>query len=87
MSASVSTSGPVSSDSDVPHALEAEVHRELMSDQELQFSSLVIRRIKDGVCLQGVLEVDQEPGAATEIALRVAGVGRVQNNLVRRTPK
>lgn len=65
-----------------PHALEAQVHRELLADTHLDFSSLVIRRIPNGVCLQGVVEIDQPEADVSSSAMRVRGVGSVQNRLV-----
>ncbi|MDG1895883.1 MAG: BON domain-containing protein [Fuerstiella sp.] len=65
-----------------PHALEAQVHRELLADTHLDFSSLVIRRIPNGVCLQGVVEVDQPEADVSSCAMRVRGVASVQNRLV-----
>src|SRR6185503_9800889 len=41
-----------------PHSVEQEVQRELLAEPSLRFASLVVRRIDDGVCLQGVLEGD-----------------------------
>ncbi|MCP4782960.1 MAG: hypothetical protein GY903_25540 [Fuerstiella sp.] len=71
-----------------PHALEALVHRELLSDRRMDFSSLVIRRIPNGVCLQGVVEIDEPETDVSGPALRVRGVANVQNRLVvRHKPK
>ena len=41
---------------EAPHRLEHAVQRHLLSHPELRFSTLVIRRIPNGVCLEGVLE-------------------------------
>lgn len=70
-----------------PYALESSVRRELLSDEGLCFSKLVVRRTPQGVCLEGVLELDRCVADADlmSAALRVAGVGTVQNNLVTRT--
>ncbi|MCP4170330.1 MAG: hypothetical protein GY758_06105 [Fuerstiella sp.] len=65
-----------------PHLLETQVHRELLSDTHLDFSSLVIRRIPNGVCLQGVVEIDDPKADVSGSAMRVKGVGNVQNRLV-----
>jgi osmotically-inducible protein OsmY len=67
---------------DSPHALEALVHRELLADRRMDFSSLVIRRIPNGVCLQGVVEIDEPETDVSSSALRVRGVANVQNRLV-----
>ena len=65
-----------------PHALEADVCRTLLSEVGLRFSSLVVRRVCNGVCLEGVLEVHDKAIDVTRMALRVAGVNEVQNNLL-----
>lgn len=65
-----------------PHRVEQEVQRELLSQPSLRFSSLVIRRIDNGVCLQGVLEVDDDAPDVCSVAQRVAGVEQVLNRLV-----
>ena len=73
---------------DPPHALETLVHRELLADTRMDFSSLVIRRIPNGVCLQGVVEIDAPEIDVSGSALRVRGVANVQNRLVvRHKPK
>ncbi|HIE97034.1 MAG TPA: hypothetical protein EYG03_17795 [Planctomycetes bacterium] len=73
---------------DPPHALEALVHRKLLADRRMDFSSLVIRRIPNGVCLQGVVEIDEPETDVSSSALRVRGVASVQNRLVvRHKPK
>lgn len=70
-----------------PYALESSVRRELLSEEGLCFSRLVVRRTPEGVCLEGVLELDDCAAEADlmSAALRVVGVGTVQNNLVTRT--
>jgi hypothetical protein len=65
-----------------PHQVEREVQRELMSHPGLHFSSLVVRRLDNGVCLQGVLEVEGEEPDVCSLAQRVAGVQQVLNHLV-----
>ncbi len=64
------------------HGLEHQVRRELLSNPQLNFSSLVIHRVKDGVCLEGVLEVDGSNIDVCEVTRGVAGVDQVINRLV-----
>ncbi len=65
------------------HRIEREVQRELLSEPRLKFSSLVIRRMNNnGVCLQGVLEADDESPDVCSLAQRVSGVEQVLNHLV-----
>ena len=65
-----------------PHGLECEVQRELLSQPHLRFSSLVVRRLQNGVCLQGVLEADDDAPDVVSVAQRIAGVDQVLNHLL-----
>lgn len=65
-----------------PHQIESEVRRLLVSQSDLHFSSLVVRRIHDGVCLEGVLEAEDEQPDVDSLARRVAGVEHVINRLL-----
>ncbi len=82
----------VAGESDVavapPHHLERAVSKTLRDQPEMQFSSLVIRRLDNGVCLEGVLEVDDEVPDVCSLVRAVAGVNHVVNRLVirRRSP-
>ena len=67
---------------DSPHWIEFEVHNRLTSVPGLHFSSLVIRRIQNGVCLEGVLESDEDDTDVCDVARSVAGVESVLNHLV-----
>lgn len=66
----------------MPHQIEREVQRELLSQPHLRFSSLVVRRMENGVCLQGVLETDENAPDVVTIAQRVCGVDQVLNRLL-----
>jgi hypothetical protein len=70
---------------DAPHGLEKAVHRRLRAQPGLRFASLVIRRIPNGVCLEGVLESDADQDVCN-LARSVAGVDEVLNHLVVRQP-
>ncbi|MBI3863559.1 MAG: hypothetical protein HY290_16840 [Planctomycetia bacterium] len=65
-----------------PHQVEQDVRRILLSQPSLHFASLVVRRIADGVCLQGVLEADEGSPDVSSIAQKVAGVNCVLNHLL-----
>lgn len=69
------------------HELEQSVQRELLSQPGLDFSSLVVRRIPGGVCLEGVLEATDEADDVASLVQRVAGVDQVLNHLVIRRPR
>ena len=69
-----------------PHRLERDLRHRLMSEPSLNFQSLVVRRIADGVCLEGVLELSDEQIDVEELVRQTAGVQRVLNCLVVRQP-
>ena len=69
-----------------PHRIEQEVQRKLLSDPGLNFSSLVVRRIPEGVCLEGVLETAENCSSVSQLIRSVQGVNRVLNHLVIRRP-
>jgi hypothetical protein len=69
------------------HRMEYAVRRALLSHPELQFSSLVIRRVRDGVCLEGVLNAAPDSPDVCSLAQTVAGVNQVLNHLVTRNPE
>jgi osmotically-inducible protein OsmY len=66
---------------ETPHRLEQAVQRHLLSHPDLRFSTLVIRRIPNGVCLEGVLE-DAADHDVCGLARSVSGVNEVLNHLV-----
>lgn len=69
-----------------PHVIERQVQQMLASQPDLCFSSLVVRRLRDGVCIEGILE----SGSDTEVCLlarQVAGVNEVVNHLLVRHPR
>lgn len=65
-----------------PHRVEQDVRRLLLSQPGLHFPSLVVRRIDDGVCLQGVVEADDDTPDVCGLARSVAGVNHVLNRLL-----
>lgn len=65
-----------------PHRLEQEVRHRLMSEPQLNFTMLVVRRMQGGVCLEGVLETDDDSTDIEHLVRRVAGVEQVLNYLV-----
>ncbi len=63
------------------HDFEVRIRHDLMALPELEFASLVVRRIPDGICLEGV--VTATPNAdVCQLAREVAGVNAVLNHLV-----
>lgn len=68
-----------------PHAIERQVCRVLTSQPGLSFSSLVVRRLGDGVCLSGVVESTDDPADVCRLARQVSGVNEVVNRLLVRS--
>ena len=67
-----------------PHRFEQDVRNRLMSEPNLNFTSLVVRRINNGVCLEGVLETDDDSTHVERLVRLIADVPNVRNCLVLR---
>jgi hypothetical protein len=66
-----------------PHLIEREVQKALLNVPHAHFSSLQVRRLPDGVCLTGVVRIDEGTDLQLDrLACEVAGVTRVLNHLV-----
>ena len=70
------------------HEVEQAVWRELHSAPGVHFTSLTVRRTRDGVCLQGVMETDDAASSldVDSLVRRVAEVENVVNQLLIREP-
>lgn len=64
-----------------PHRFEQDIRNRLMAEPSLNFTSLVVRRVRDGLCLEGVLEADDADDVST-LVRRVCGAMPVLNHLV-----
>ena len=69
------------------HLTELQVRRHLMSQSQLSFSSLVVRRMNNGVCLQGVVEATGTEPDLAQLVRQVAAVDRVISQVVVRPRK
>lgn len=65
-----------------PHDVEAEVQRVLLGTPELEFTSLVVRRVPQGVCLEGVVHGKRQTDDVADLARTVKGVDVVINHLL-----
>lgn len=65
-----------------PHQLELEVRRRLMAEPSLNFDSLVVRRIRNGLCLEGVLETSDDASDVSRLVRGICGVPQVLDHLV-----
>lgn len=68
-----------------PHSIERQVQKTLLSQPNLKFTSLVVRRMRDGVCIEGIVE-DAADSDVCSLARQVAGVNRVVNHLLVQRP-
>lgn len=70
-----------------PHCLEQTVRRLLLAARpDLRFSSLVVRRVEGGVCLEGIVETDEDLTDIIACAVQAVGSIGVMNRLVVRHP-
>ncbi|HEX6986794.1 MAG TPA: BON domain-containing protein [Planctomycetaceae bacterium] len=68
-----------------PHGVERQVRRVLTSHPGLSVSNLVVRRVRDGVCLTGVVESMDDQTDLCGLVRQVAGVSQVMNRLLVRS--
>jgi len=70
------------------HSLECEIQHALALDSDVNVSSLVVHRTKNGVCLEGVLEFEGECPDVCKRIQALTGVEEVINHLLvkRRMP-
>lgn len=66
--------------------LERAVRQKLISDPDVRISSLVVRQIEGGVCLEGILETRNDLTNVERLVQSVASVDRVLNRLILRPP-
>ena len=68
------------------HAIEMDIRRELMSRDAWNFQSLVVHRVKDGsgICLQGVLECDDDDDVQIlyDLVREISGAADVRDQLI-----
>ncbi|MFN9717157.1 MAG: hypothetical protein ACK58L_00585 [Planctomycetota bacterium] len=67
---------------DSARQLEADVRRALLSEEGLNIASLVVRRLPNGVCLEGVIRVNSDDVDVCKSVRQLTGVGDVRNHLV-----
>lgn len=65
-----------------PHAIETAVRRKLAGQTGVQFLELVVRRVPDGVCLEGVVQMDDDALDIAEVVREISGVEEVINHLL-----
>ena len=73
------------SPSSVPHSdhqLETDVRRALSAAHGMNIGSLVVRRLPNGICLEGVIRVSSDDFDVCSAVREIEGVGEVVNHLV-----
>ncbi|MFK7778563.1 MAG: hypothetical protein QM501_10715 [Gimesia sp.] len=70
------------------HSLECEIQHALVLDSDVNVTSLVVHRTKNGVCLEGVLEFEGECPDISKRIQALTGIEEVINHLLvkRRMP-
>lgn len=81
-----SRSGIPSSVINQPHAVEFEVRRTLTSHPSLKFSRLHVHQCRDGICLEGFLETNEDEVDLCDIVRGIEGVTNVINHVVQLRP-
>jgi len=64
------------------HQLEQEVRNRLMAEPSLNFTSLVVHRVRGGLCLEGVLETDGSDAEVSRLVRQICGGNQVLDRLV-----
>jgi len=65
-----------------PHAIETAVRNKLAGQKAIRVLKLAVHRVQDGVCLEGVMETDEDRQDVTEIVREIAGVDKVIDHLL-----
>lgn len=69
-----------------PHELECLIQRRLQSHTGLKFSRLTVHKCAQGVCLEGLLEANEDGIDLCELVTEIAGVTAI-NRVVMRPAK
>lgn len=64
------------------HDIESGVRRRLLAATGVSVSSLVVRRVPNGVCLQGVIRYDDDSFDVSRAIRELPGVREVVNQMV-----
>lgn len=67
------------------HDIESDVRRRLLAAAGVSVSSLVVRRVPNGVCLQGVIHFEDEPFDISDAVRELPGIRKVVNQMVQCT--
>lgn len=70
-----------------PHTVEREISRILAAQPGLNINGLVVRRVRDGVCLTGVVESTDADPDVCGLLRDVDGVSQIINRLLVRSAR
>lgn len=76
---SVSTTVPLAGPSAAPHQLECMIQRGLQSYPGLRFARLTVHQCAQGVCLEGLLETNDEGLDLCDLVNQIAGVNAIDH--------
>ena len=62
--------------------LEAQVRRALCTENGVDIGELVVRRLPNGICLEGVIRVSSDDFDVCSAVREIEGVGEIVNHLV-----
>ncbi len=65
-----------------PHEIEVEVNRRLQQIPQINIKSLVVRRIPNGVCVEGRIEVGEDQVDLSDWMRDIPGLDEFVNHLV-----
>ncbi len=65
-----------------PHAIEQAVRKRLSREDGIRFMELVVRRMPDGICLDGVVHTDGKCPDIASVVREIANVEQVINHLL-----
>ncbi len=68
---------PVSISTDEPHELECRIQRALQSHPGLKFSRLIVHQCAQGICLEGVLDSNEQQIDLCALVNEIAGVNAI----------
>lgn len=64
------------------HQLEAEIRRALCAENGVDIGGLAVRRLPNGICLEGVIRVSSDDFDVCSAVREIEGVGEIVNHLV-----
>jgi hypothetical protein len=62
--------------------LEAEIRQALCAENGVDIGGLVVRRLSNGICLEGVIRVSSDDFDVCSAVREIEGVGEIVNHLV-----